>query len=204
MSVSVLPKAISDAITALNQLPGVGPKSAQRLAYHLLRTSQASIENLSDVLLRLKTDVLLCESCFNFADRQPCVLCQSQDRDRTQICVVEEPFHLPVIERIGQYQGLYHVLHGAISPMEGIGPDDIKCRELLSRLRPADGVAVQEVIVATSPTLSGQATADWIARILADEAVVVSQLARGLSSGSDLEFTDDMTFRHALEGRRQL
>ena len=204
MPVSVLPKAISDAITTLNQLPGIGPKSAQRLAYHLLRTPQASIESLSESLLRLKTDVLLCESCFNFADQQPCALCQSQERDRTQICVVEEPFHLPVIERIGGYHGLYHVLHGAISPMEGIGPNDIKCRELLPRLHPVGGVAVKEVIVATSPTLSGQATADWIARMLTDEDVVVSQLARGLSSGSDLEFTDDMTFRHAMEGRRTL
>ncbi len=204
MPVSVLPKAISDAITALHQLPGVGPKSAQRLAYHLLRTPQASIEHLSASLLRLKTDVLLCTSCFNFADQQPCLLCQSPERDRTRICVVEEPFHVPVIERIGGYQGLYHVLHGAISPLDGIGPDDIKCRELLPRLRPADSPAVQEVIVATSPTLSGQATADWIARMLAAEAVVVSQLARGLASGSDLEFTDDMTFRHAMEGRRPL
>ncbi len=201
---NVLPKAISDAIVALNRLPGIGPKSAQRLAYHLLRSPQASIENLSQSLLRLKTDVLLCESCFNFADQQPCLLCQSQERDKTQICVVEEPFHLPLIERIGGYYGLYHVLHGAVSPMEGIGPDDIKCKELLPRLRPADGVAVKEVIVATSPTLSGQATADWIARMLEGMDVVVSQLARGLSSGSDLEFTDDMTFRHAMEGRRRL
>ena len=112
MPESVLPKAISDAIVALNRLPGIGPKSAQRLAYHLLRSPQASIENLSQSLLRLKTDVLLCESCFNFADQQPCLLCQSQERDKTQICVVEEPFHLPVIERIGGYYGLYHVLHG--------------------------------------------------------------------------------------------
>lgn len=204
MSTHVLPKAISDAVAALNRLPGIGPKSAQRLAYHLLRTPQAAVEHLGQSLLRLKTDVLLCESCFHFADQQPCALCRSPERDRTQICVVEEPFHLPVIERISGYHGLYHVLHGAISPMEGIGPDDIKCRELLPRLRPAGGVAVQEVIVATSPTLGGQATADWIARMLADEDVVVSQLARGLSSGSDLEFTDDMTFRHAMEGRRTL
>ena len=162
------------------------------------------LHNLSDSLLRLKTDVLLCESCFNFADQQPCTLCQSLDRDRSLICVVEQPFHLPVIERIGGYSGLYHVLHGAISPLEGIGPDDIKCKELLPRLRPVAGEPVEEVIVATSPTLSGQATAEWLARMLESESVVVTQLARGLSSGSDLEFTDDITFHHALEGRRRL
>lgn len=204
MPVNVLPKAISDAIAALNQLPGIGPKSAQRLAFHLLRTPESSIANLSESLLRLKTDVLLCESCFNFADHQPCSLCLSMERDRTLICVVEQPFHLPVIERIGGYRGLYHVLHGAISPLEGIGPDDIKCKELLPRLLPSTGEPVNEVIVATSPTLSGQATADWIARMLENENVVVTQLARGLSSGSDLEFTDDITFHHALEGRRRL
>lgn len=204
MPESILPRAITDAVVALSRLPGIGPKSAQRLVYHLLRTPQPAVEELGSALLRLKTDVELCEVCFNFADRQPCVLCQSGERNRAQICVVEEPFHVPVIERIGDYQGLYHVLHGAISPMEGIGPEDIKCRELLRRLGPEGGQPVAEVIVATSPTLSGQATADWISRMLKDDDVVVTLLARGLSSGSDLEFTDDLTFRHALAGRRQL
>lgn len=201
---TALPKAIADVVAAFNQLPGIGPKSAQRLAYYLLRSRESVSLNLIESLKRLKTDVLLCEICFNFADQQPCSLCQSPDRDQQVICVVEEPFHVPVIERIGGYNGLYHVLHGAISPMEGIGPDDIKLKELVARLHPAQGAAVREVIVATSPTLNGQATAEWTARLLKKEDVAVSQLARGLSSGSDLEFTDDMTFRYALEGRRAL
>lgn len=198
------PKAIADVIAALSRLPGIGPKSAQRLAYHLLRRPEAEVLDLSQVLQRLKTDVTLCQVCFNFADQEPCALCESPTRDRTLICVVEEPYHVPVIERIGGYNGLYHVLHGTISPLDGIGPDDIRLRELLARLQPAGDGTVREVIVATSPTLGGQATAEWIARLLHEREVTVSQLARGLSSGSDLEFTDDMTFRYALEGRRVL
>lgn len=198
------PKSLGNVIHALSQLPGIGPKSAQRLTYFLLRKPEALALTLSEALGRLHADTVLCQICFNFSEGQPCALCQSETRDHTQICVVEEPHHVPVIERIGEYRGLYHVLHGAISPMDGIGPDDIRLRELVRRVNCATEPGVREVIVAASPSLSGQATAEWIARTLKPGNVTVTLLARGLSSGSDIEFADDMTFRYAMEGRKPL
>ncbi len=200
----VLPKSLDRVIRALSQLPGIGPKSAQRLTYYLLRKPETLALALSEALSHLHADTVLCQICFNFSEGQPCAICQSESRDRTQICVVEEPHHVPVIERIGEYRGLYHVLHGAISPMDGVGPDDIRLRELVHRVNCAQDPGVQEVIVAASPSLSGQATAEWIARTLKPGNIAVTLLARGLSSGSDIEFADDMTFRYAMEGRRPL
>lgn len=200
----VLPQAIRNAVDAFSQLPGIGPKTAQRLAFYLLRSPEALALNLGEALMRLKADTLLCEICCSFSDTQPCALCAGGGRDRSVICVVEDPHHVHVIERMGEYRGLYHVLHGTISPLDGVGPEDIRLRELMTRLAPEEGVAVQEVIVATSPNLGGQATAEWIARLLAPRGIKVTQLARGLASGSDIEFADDMTFRYALEGRKAL
>ncbi len=198
------PKSLGNVIQALSQLPGIGPKSAQRLTYFLLRKPQALALTLSEALGRLHADTVLCEICFTFSEGQPCSICQSEIRDRTQICVVEEPHHVPVIERMGEYRGLYHVLHGAISPMDGVGPDDIRLRELVRRVNCASEPGIREVIVAASPSLPGQATAEWIARTLKPGNVTVTLLARGLASGSDIEFADDMTFRYAMEGRKPL
>ncbi len=183
------------------KLPGIGPKSAQRLAYYLLRMPAAEAQALAAAILEVKEKVTLCSVCQNVTEVDPCRVCSGNQRDRTIICVVEEPLDILAIERTHSYGGLYHVLHGAISPMDGIGPEELKVEELLRRLR---GDAVREVILATNPNLEGEATAMYLARLLRPLGLKVTRLARGLPVGGDLEYADDVTLSRALEGRQEM
>jgi recombination protein RecR len=192
---------VSKLIEELHRLPGIGPKSAQRLAYHLLRATRDEATALADAILEVKDKITLCSVCQNTTDVDPCSLCSDEARDRTVICVVEEPLDILAIERTHSHKGLYHVLHGSISPMEGIGPEQLKVRELLERLR--DGV-VTEVIMATNPNLEGEATTMYVSRLLQPLGVTVTRLARGLPMGGDLEYADDLTLARALENRQEL
>lgn len=194
------PEPIQRLIDAFHRLPGIGPKSAQRLAYHILRAPEQEARALADALLDVKHRIHLCSVCMNITEQDPCSYCSDPRRDRATICVVEQALDLLAIERSG-YRGLYHVLHGVLNPMDGIGPEDIHIRELIVRLQ--DGVA-QEVIMATNPSLEGEATAMYIQRLIGPAGVKVTRLARGLPSGADLEYADDVTLARALEGRREL
>jgi recombination protein RecR len=188
-------------IEELHRLPGVGPKSAQRLAYHLLRASRDEAQALADAIVEVKERIVLCGICQNVTDADPCLICADDARDRHVICVVEEPLDILAIERTHGHKGLYHVLHGAISPMDGVGPEQLKVRELLERLR--DG-SVSEVIMATNPNLEGEATSMYVSRLLQPLGVRVTRLARGLPMGGDLEYADDLTLARALENRQEL
>jgi recombination protein RecR len=190
---------IARVARAFSRLPGIGPKSAQRLAYHLLNSSDADIEELADSLRALKGSVVICSSCFNVTDSSPCSICTDPQRDRSFLCVVERPSDIAPIERTGKYHGRYHVLHGALSPSKGIGPDDLRIRELLPRLRSEE---VSELILATNPTVEGEATAMYIRQMVAQVGVSVTKLARGLPYGADLEYADDMTLGQAIELRQ--
>ena len=202
-----LAQPVTNLIDAFSRLPGIGPKSASRLAYFLLRSDEEISLSLAAALQELKANTLFCGVCHNIADRDPCAICDSEQRDRSIICVVEEPLDVQAIERTGTYHGLYHVLHGAISPVEGVGPDDLKLRELLDRLRrdhagnPTEDGKTQELLVATNPNLEGEATAMYIARLIKPLGVRVTRLARGLPTGGDLEYADEMTLSNALAGR---
>ncbi len=188
-------------IDELHRLPGIGPKGAQRLAYHLLRVSREEAQALADAIVEVKERISLCSLCQNTTDVDPCLFCADGGRDRGQICVVEEPLDIVAIERTRGFHGLYHVLHGSISPMEGVGPEQLKVRELLERLR--DG-SVREVIMATNPNLEGEATSMYLGRLLQPLGVRVTRLARGLPIGGDIEYADDQTLARALENRQEL
>lgn len=188
-------------IEELYKLPGIGPKSAQRLAYYILRQPAAEARALAAAILEVKEKIGFCSVCQNVTDVDPCRLCTDERRDRSAICVVEEPQDVMVVERSGSYKGLYHVLHGAISPMDGIGPEDLKIKALVDRIG-AGGVA--EVILATNPNLEGEATAMYLARLLRPLGVKVTRLARGLPVGGDLEYADEVTLARALEGRQEM
>jgi recombination protein RecR len=190
---------VARLIDEFNKLPGIGPKTAQRLTFYLLRMPTAEAKALAEAIVEVKERIGFCTTCFNITESDPCWICRSA-RDRATICVVEEPLDVLALERTGRYKGLYHVLHGAISPMEGIGPDELKIRELVARL----GDGVQEVILATNPNLEGQATAMYIDKQLAPLGLKVTQLARGLPVGGDLEYADEVTLTRAIEGRREL
>jgi recombination protein RecR len=193
------PEPITRLIDAFHKLPGIGPKSAQRLAYHVLRTPEADAAALAQALMDVKRRIALCSLCLNITETDPCSYCTDSRRNRTIICVVEQPLDILALERAGGYRGLYHVLHGVLNPMDGIGPEEIHVRELIERLKPGD---VTEVIMATNPSLEGEATAMYIQRLIAPAGVRVTRLARGLPSGADLEYTDDVTLSRALEGRQ--
>lgn len=195
------PEPIQRLVEAFHRLPGIGPKSAQRLAYHILGTSQQEAEQLANAVLEVKRRIHLCSVCMNITESDPCRYCTDERRDRTIVCVVEQPLDVLAIDRSGSYRGQYHVLHGILNPMDGVGPEDIHVRELVLRLQ--DGV-IQEVIMATNPSLEGEATAMFIQRLVGPAGVKVTRLARGLPSGADLEYTDDITLARALEGRREL
>lgn len=198
---SALARPLARLIDELSKLPGVGPKTAQRLAYHILRGSGNDAELLAAAVRSVKTDLRYCSVCFNIAESDPCELCASDERDQRVVCVVEEPLDVLAIERTGQFKGVYHVLHGAISPVNGVRPDDLRIAELATRVRSG---GVDEVILATNPNLEGEATAMYIAQLLGTTATRVTRLARGLPMGGDLEYADEVTVSRALEGRRAL
>jgi recombination protein RecR len=191
---------ISRLIGELGKLPGIGPKTAARLAYYLMRTSETEARELAGAIIAVKEKTVLCSCCQNVTDSDPCAICTSEERDSSIICVVKEPLDILALERTSRYRGLYHVLHGVISPMDGIGPDDLKIRELLERLKTG---SVQEIILATNPNLEGEATAMYIQKLLTPIGVRLTRLARGLSVGSDLEYADEVTLAHALESRQE-
>ncbi|MFP5298096.1 MAG: recombination mediator RecR [Actinomycetota bacterium] len=197
---------IQDLIDELARMPGIGPKSAQRVAFHLLKGDDVDAKRLAEAILTVKEKVRLCEQCFNVSDQPLCEYCRDDRRDQTMICVVQEPPDIVAIERTREYKGRYHVLQGAISPIEGVGPEDLRVRELLLRLQaPADGSEpVQEVIVATNPNTEGEATAMYLARLITPLGVKVTRLASGLPVGGDLEYADEVTLGKALSGRREL
>ncbi|MBA7653559.1 Recombination protein RecR [subsurface metagenome] len=193
-------EAINKLIQELNRLPGIGPKSAQRLAYHLLRAPGEQTKLLAEAIISLKKKVVLCSTCFNVTESDPCPTCRSDERDRSKICIVEQPQDILALEHTGIYKGLYHVLHGAITPTEGIGADDIKIKELLSRLQ--DG-SVNEAILGTNPNLEGEQTAMYLSRLISPLGIRVTRLARGLPFGTELEYADDVTLTRAIEGRQE-
>jgi recombination protein RecR len=188
-------------IEEFHKLPGIGPKTAARLTYHLLRMPEHQARSLAEAIIAVKERIALCSICQNLTDTDPCVICASTERDRTIICVVEEPLNILALERTGRYNGLYHVLHGVISPIEGIGPDDLKITELLARLKNG---SVAEVILATNPNLEGEATAMYLQRLISPLGLRVTCLGRGLPVGGDLEYADEVTLARALEGRKAL
>jgi len=192
---------VSRLIEEFSKLPGVGPKSAQRLTYYLLRASQEDAQALAQAILEVKEKIILCSICQNITDSDPCAICNNDQRDRGIICVVEEPLDILALERTGSYRGMYHVLHGVISPMDGIGPDDLKIRELLARLKSDE---VREVIMATNPNLEGEATSMYLTRLISPLGLKVTRLARGLPMGADLEYADNVTLARALEGRQEV
>jgi len=198
---AVTPEPVTKLIEAFSQLPGIGPKTASRLTFYLLRRPEEQTQILADALRDLKQKIVFCRSCYNITETSPCAVCRDEARDRSVICVVEEPLDVLAIERTGEYRGLYHVLHGAISPVEGIGPDELRIAELLARLREQP---VREVLLATNPNLEGEATAMYLARILQPLGVRVTRLARGLPVGGDLEYADAVTLGRALEGRQEM
>lgn len=193
--------AIGRLIQELNKLPGIGPKSAQRLAYYLMRAPQEQAIQLADAILSIKQKIRLCSICFNVTDADPCFICRNEQRNRSQVCVVEQPQDILAIEHTGVYKGLYHVLHGAISPTEGIGSNDVRIKELALRLQ--DGV-VKELILATNTNLEGEQTAMYLNQLLSPLGINITRLARGLPFGTELEYADDTTLTRALEGRQQL
>ena len=192
---------IQDLIDELGRLPGVGPKSAQRIAFHILATDKADVERLAQALRTVAEQVKFCAICFNISEEETCRVCRDPRRDRTTICVVEEPKDVGAIERTREFRGLYHVLGGEISPIDHVGPGDLHIRELLTRLADQN---VTEVILATDPNLEGEATATYIARLLADTDVTLSRLASGLPVGGDLEYADEVTLGRAFSGRRRI
>ena len=187
-------------IEELKKLPGIGSKSAQRLAFHILRSSDEDASGLADAVRDVKAKLRLCSACNNITDVDPCVFCSADNRDRHIICVVEEPQNVSAIEKTGEFKGLYHVLMGALSPLQGIGPDDLKIHGLVARM--SNGV--QEIIIATNPTVDGETTAHYLAKLLKPLGVKVTRIAMGVPMGSDLEYADELTTRKALEGRREV
>ena len=193
--------AISRLVTELNKLPGIGPKSAQRLAFFLLRSPQEQSEHLAEAILNLKQQIKLCSVCYNLTDSDPCTFCRNETRDRSIICVVEQPQDIIAIEHTSVFKGLYHVLHGAISPTDGIGANDVRIRELIQRL---NNGAVREVILATNTNFEGEQTAMYLHQLLTPLGIKVTRLARGLPFGTELEYADDATLTRAFEGRTEL
>jgi len=200
LSFQSTPEPISQLIDEFNKLPGIGPKSAARLTYYLLRMPEAEARSLAEAILAVKEKVVLCSVCQNITDSDPCRICDNTKRDHSITCIVEEPLDILAIERTRKYTGVYHVLNGVISPADGIGPDDLKIKELLVRIQTGD---ICEIIMATNPNLEGEATAMYIQRLIAPLGIKVTRLARGLPAGGDLEYADEITLTRALEGRQE-
>jgi recombination protein RecR len=202
---SPLIEPVAKLIEAFNRLPGIGPKTAQRLTYHLLRAPDVEARTLASALVAVREEVVFCERCFNISDAPLCPICRDGGRDQVRLCVVEEPLDVLALERTGEFRGVYHVLHGAISPIDGVGPDRLKIRELLARVDEAAATApFAEVILATNPTLEGEATAMYLDERLAGKVGSVTRIARGIPVGGDLEYADEVTLIRALQGRRAL
>ncbi len=197
---------VAKLIDEFKRLPSVGHKSAQRLAFYILRRPKEEVEKLVEALLEVKEKIVFCSVCNNMTDVDPCMYCSSTTRDRSIICVVEEPYNLVAVEKTRSYKGLYHILHGALSPIRGVGPDELMLANLLPRLMPNnnDGVEVKEIIVATNPTTEGEATANYIARLLKPLGVLVTRIAMGMPVGSDLEFVDEVTMDKAMANRHEI
>jgi recombination protein RecR len=192
--------AIGRLVQEFSRLPGIGPKSAQRLTFHLLRSPEERSRALAEALLALKQKITLCSTCCNVTESDPCPICRNAQRDTSMVCIVEQPQDILALEHTGAYKGLYHVLHGAISPTEGIGVDDIRIRELLNRLQ---NNTVKEVILATNTNLEGEQTAMYLSQVISPLGIKVTRLARGLPFGTELEYADDVTLTRALEGRQE-
>jgi len=195
-----LPDSLIRLIEELQRLPGIGPKGAQRLAFHILRTPREQTDRLAEALRDVKERVMYCSVCNNITDADPCAFCSNEERNHNIICVVEEPQNVTAVERSREFRGVYHVLMGALSPLQGVGPDDLKIKGLLSRV----GNGVTEIILATNPNVEGEATAIYLARLLKPLGVKVTRIAMGVPVGSDLEYADEVTMHKALEGRREV
>ncbi len=197
-----IPKAIQNLIDSFERLPGIGPKTAQRLTFYLLHVPNGELESFAQSLQNLKKDTILCSVCFNIGETNPCDVCASDARDKSIICVVEEPLDVLALEKTGKYNGVYHVLHGRIDPLNNIGPDEIYIRQLLTRVK-GEGQRVKEVILATDPTMEGEATAMYIAKQLKiqNSKVKITRIGRGLPVGADIEYADSITLQRAMEGR---
>ena len=192
---------IARLLEELERLPGIGPKSAQRLAFHILKADDTYAQRLADALVEVKRQIHFCSRCFNFASEDLCEYCADSGRDVSSLCVVEEPRDVVAIERTGEFRGVYHVLQGAISPIDGIGPEQLRVRELIDRLGPGE---VTEVVVATNPNVEGETTALYLARLIKPLGIKVTRIASGLPVGGDLEFADEITLGRALEARREM
>jgi recombination protein RecR len=202
---TLLIEPVAKLIEAFNRLPGIGPKTAQRLTYHLLRAPDAEARALASALVAVREEVMFCERCFNISDAPLCPICRDPGRDAARLCVVEEPLDVLALERTGEFRGVYHVLHGAISPIDGVGPDRLRIAELLARVDDtARETPFVEVILATNPTLEGEATAMYLDERLAGRVGSVTRIARGIPVGGDLEYADEVTLIRALQGRRAL
>ncbi len=202
----VLPRPIRHLIESFEKLPGIGPKTAQRLTFYLLHVPQTQLDDFGEALSNLKKNTVLCSACFNVAESDPCPICADQNRDKSVICVVEQPLDVLALERTGDFKGVYHVLHGAISPLNNIGPDEIKISELIKRIELTE--KVEEVILATNPNMEGEATAMYIKNQLKSQnskvkALKITRLGQGLPTGADLEYADEVTLSRAIEGRRE-
>ena len=196
------PRTVTQLIEEFHRLPGIGPKTAQRLTFYLLRAPKEQAEALAQAVLQIKERIVTCAICSNIAEENPCAICRDESRDRSIICVVEEPLDVLALERTREYHGLYHVLHGAISPVEGIGPEDLRIQELLGRIQRDPGI--KEIVLATNPNLEGEATAMYLERLIKPLGIRLTRLARGLPMGGDLEYADEVTLTRALEGRREV
>ncbi len=197
----VTPRSVTRLIEEFHRLPGIGPKTAQRLTFYLLRAPKEQVEQLAESIKDLRERITTCAICCNISEQNPCAVCRDESRDHSQICVVEEPLDMVALERTRQYKGVYHILHGAISPVEGIGPEDLRIRELLNRLK---SDPVKEVLLATNPNLEGEATAMYLERLIKPLGIRLTRLARGLPVGGDLEYADEVTLTRALEGRSEV
>lgn len=195
------PDSINYLIENLSKLPGIGRKTAQRLALHIINMNENDVHQMAEAMVDAKTNIRYCENCFNLTDQPICSICQNKKRDQSTICVVDTPKDLLAIERTREYRGIYHVLHGSISPLDGIGPDDIKIKELISRLSDNN---IEEIILANSPTIEGEATAIYLSKLLSTFGILTTRIAHGVPVGGDLEFADEVTIIKALESRHKL
>jgi len=198
---NILPIPLQNLIAEFSKLPGIGPKSASRLSFYLLKSSKQDVQAFSEALRILKDSVGFCETCFNLSETNPCPVCNDATRDKSFICVVEEPLDIMAIESTGDFRGLYHVLHGAISPVNNVNPEDLKISNLFERLKNSNGV--KEVVLATNPSLEGEATAMYVAKLVKPLKIKITRIARGLPSGGDLEYADEVTLSNALKGRKE-